>query len=332
MIESWRDLRQSDIYAARQRIAGRVTRTPLIRAHELSHRLGGEIWFKLETLQATGAFKLRGATNALSCLTEAQRACGVTCVSSGNHGRALAYASQAMGVRAIICLSSLVPAIKVEGIQRFGAEARVHGDSQDTAQLEVDRLVRDEGMVEVNPFDDPYVIAGQGTIGLEILEDMPDADQVIVPLSGGGLISGIALAIKSATATMQVHGVTMADGPAMYESLRAGHPVDVIETPTLADALSGGIGPDNRFSFELTRRYVDDSHLVDEAAIERALSWLYFEERLIAEGGAAVAVAALLEGRVAAAGKTTVVIVSGRNIDMDKLTKIIAAKPHRSYA
>ena len=328
MGEAWHSISQADIFAAHRRIAGAVTRTPLIRAHALSDRLGGEIWFKLESLQPTGAFKLRGATNALSQLPAAAKAAGVVCVSTGNHGRGLAHAGRVLGIRVVVCMSSLVPAVKVEGIRKLGAEVRIHGASQDEAQGEVDRLIAEEGLVEVGPFDDPAVIAGQGTVGLEILEDMAELDQVVVPLSGGGLISGVALALKTASPAIEVHGVTMAEGAAMYESLRAGHVVEVVEKPTLADCLGGGIGPHNRYTFDIVRHLVDHSWLVDEAAIAGALSWLYHEERLIAEGGAAVGVASLLGGHIAAAGKTTVVVISGRNIDTDKLTAIVAAKPH----
>ena len=172
MGEAWRSISQADIFAAHRRIAGAVTRTPLIRAHALSDRLGGEIWFKLESLQPTGAFKLRGATNALSQLPAAAKAAGVVCVSTGNHGRGLAHAGRVLGIRVVVCMSSLVPAVKVEGIRKLGAEVRIHGASQDEAQGEVDRLIAEEGLVEVGPFDDPAVIAGQGTVGLEILEDM----------------------------------------------------------------------------------------------------------------------------------------------------------------
>ena len=206
-------------------------------------------------------------------------------VSTGNHGRAVAHAARRVGARAVVCMSELVPANKREAIEALGAEIRIVGRCQDDAEAEAQRLVREEHLALVHPFDDPLVIAGQGTVGIEILEDQPEVDTVIVALSGGGLISGIALALKAANPRARVVAVTMEQGAAMYESVRAGRPVEVEETPSLADSLGGGIGFDNRYTFELVRALVDDYVLVTEAEIARAMRHLYRNERVIAEGG-----------------------------------------------
>jgi len=313
----------ADLYRARAALAGQVRRTPLVPSGSLSTDADAPIFLKLEHLQTTGSFKLRGATNAVARLDDAQRAAGVVGVSTGNHGRGLAHAAKQAGIRCIICMSELVPRNKVEGIQALGAEVRIVGRSQDDAQIEVDRLVADEGMTMLPPFDHADVIAGQGTLGLEIVEDLPDAETVIVPLSGGGLIAGVALAVKSASPAARVIGVTMARGAAMYESRRAGEPVQVAEEPSLADALGGGIGLDNRYTFAMVKDLVDDIVLLSEAEIAAAIRHAYREEKQVIEGSGAVGIGALLAGRTAASGPTAVV-VSGCNIDMDLHARILA--------
>ena len=212
----------------------------------------------MEHRQITGSFKLRGATNAILSLSDDERRRGVVGVSTGNHGRGLAHAAARAGVRAIICMSALVPENKVAAIRDLGAEVRIVGRSQDDAQEEVDRLVRDEGMTMIPPFDHPAVIAGQGTLGLEMLEDVPDLAEVLVPLSGGGLIAGIALAVKADAARgIRVTGISMERGAAMAESLAAGQPAVTPERPTLANSLGGGVGLDNRYTFAMVRDLVD---------------------------------------------------------------------------
>jgi threonine dehydratase len=314
-----------DIYRARRTIAPHVRRTPLVPSAALSERTGASVFLKLENLQETGAFKLRGATNRLAVLTGEERARGVVTMSTGNHGRAVAFAATRLNVRATVCMSSLVPANKVAAIRDSGAEVRIIGRSQDEAGREAERLVREEGMILVPPFDDPFIIAGQGTIGLELLEDQPDLDTVLVPLSGGGLIAGIAVALKAAAPGVRIVGISMKRGPAMHDSLKAGRPIAVEEGASLADSLGGGIGLDNRYTFRLVRDLVDDAILVDEDAIGRAMAHAYWQERQIIEGAAAVGIAALLTGRVEApAGGTVACILSGANVAMDSFTDIVA--------
>ena len=313
-----------DLYLARARIGPWIRRTPLVASPSLSAPGRVRVVLKLETAQDTGAFKLRGATNFIRARGDMVRARGVVTVSTGNHGRAVAHAARRTGARAVVCMSELVPANKREAIEALGAEIRIVGRCQDEAETEAQRLVREEHLALVHPFDHPLVIAGQGTVGIEILEDQPEVDTVIVALSGGGLISGIALALKAANPRARVVAVTMEQGAAMYESVRAGRPVEVEETPSLADSLGGGIGFDNRYTFELVRALVDDYVLVTEAEIARAMRHLYRNERVIAEGGGAVSVAAVLAEKVSGLSGNVVCVVSGGNVDMTTFTRIVA--------
>ncbi len=312
----------AEVYAARRRIAGVVRETPLERSDSLSRRAGTEVHLKLEHQQRTGSFKLRGASNAILALDAAAKSKGVVGASTGNHGRGLASAARAAGVRCVVCMSKLVPANKVEAIEAEGAEVRIVGRSQDEAQVEVDRLVAEEGMTMLPPFDHADIIAGQGTLGLEILEQCPEVETAVVQVSGGGLIAGIALALKAVKPGMRIVGVSMARGAAMHESLRAGHPVQVEELETLADSLGGGIGLDNRYTFALVRELVDDLILLSEEEIAAGIAHLYWRERQVVEGSGAVAVGALLAGKLRARGPT-VLLVSGGNIAMDLHHRIV---------
>ncbi|GHA16344.1 hydroxyectoine utilization dehydratase EutB [Devosia pacifica] len=312
----------SEILSARRRIAGSVLRTPQRLSPALSRMAGTAVHIKCEHQQATGSFKLRGATNAVLALSQQERAAGITGASTGNHGRALAHAAKAAEARAVICMSRLVPKNKVRAIEMLGAEARIIGNSQDDAQKEVDRLVREEGMTMVPPFDMANVIAGQGTIGIEMLEDAPEIETLLVPLSGGGLIAGIAKAAKTLKPEIRIIGISMQRGAAMDESLKAGRPVAVEELPTLADSLGGGIGLENRFTFEMVRDLVDEVILLDETEIAAAVRTGYFEEAEILEGAAAVGIAAIATGKVSLAGPAGIVL-SGRNIDLQLHRRII---------
>ncbi len=315
------DLSLADILAARKTIAGIADATPLVPSPHMQTVAGQEFLLKLENMQPIGAFKLRGALNAVMNLPEGVK--GVTCCSTGNHGRGVAYAAGLRGLRAVICMSELVPQAKVDGVRALGAEVRIVGRSQDDALAESQRLVAEEGVVEISPFDDPFVIAGQGTIGLEILEMRPDTEMILAPLSGGGLAGGVALAAKSINPRVAVIGVSMDRGAAMYHSIRAGHPVEVEEKPSLADSLGGGVGLANRLSFPLCRDYLDDVALVTEEEIYHAMQTLYFEDRIVAEGACVVGIAAMQAGRVPKPKGPVATIVTGRNLDMSVFTKII---------
>jgi threonine dehydratase len=310
----------ADVRAAHKTIASSTIRTPLVLS-ELSPDRDTPLWLKLESMQPTGSFKIRGATNAIARLSSEQKRRGIICCSTGNHGRAVAHASREAGISATICLSKLVPQTKVEAIEKLGAQVLRIGDSSDDAQLEVDRLVRDKGMLELPPFDHADVIAGQGTIALELLEEQPDLETLLVPMSGGGLISGIAIAAKALKPGIRVVGLSMDRGAAMAESIVAGHIVDVDELPSLADALGGGIPKDNRFTFAACQAFVDDVVLVTEHEIYEGMRALFHRERLVAEGAAAVGHAALVANKLSVDGPAAIVI-SGRNVDTRRFADI----------
>jgi threonine dehydratase len=315
----------SDIEAARERIAGKIVRTPTVLSSNLSERLGVPAHLKLEHRQTTGSFKLRGASNAVASLSADEKRRGVVAASTGNHGRALAHAAKLEGIRAVICMSRLVPENKVSEIRRLGADIRIVGKSQDDAQEEVERLVAEEGLVMLPPFDHAAVIAGQGTVGLEMLDDVPDAATVVTPVSGGGLAAGVAAAVKGRKPSVRVIGVSMERGAAMHASLAAGRPVPVEELPTLADSLGGGIGLDNRLTFSMVRDLLDDIVLLSEDEIAAGITHAYSEEREIVEGAGAVGIAAVLAGKIASNGPV-VLLTSGRNIDMALHRKVICGE------
>lgn len=300
-----------DIHAARDRIAGMVRVTPYKPSPSLSALIGGPVWLKCEHRQETGAFKLRGAANAVARLGDVA---GVTTASTGNHGRALAHAARAQGLPAVICVSRLVPQNKLDAIAALGAEARIIGDSQDQAFDETRRLQRDEGFALIPPFDHADVIAGQGTLGLEIIDQIPDAAAIAVPLSGGGLLSGVALAAKARRPDLRIIGISMERGAAMAASLAAGHPVEVPELETLADSLGGGIGLQNRLTFAMCRALMDDLILLTEAEIAAGIRHLALEDGEVVEGAAAVGAGAILAGKLRGPAPL-VLILSGANID-----------------
>lgn len=312
-----------DIHAARDRIAGMVRVTPVRPSASLSALAGGPVWLKCEHRQETGAFKLRGAANAVARLGDVA---GVTTASTGNHGRALAHAARAQGLAAVICVSRLVPQNKRDAIAALGAEARIIGDSQDQAFHEARRLQHDEGFALIPPFDHADVIAGQGTLGLEIIEQIPDAAAIAVPLSGGGLLSGVALAAKTLRPDLRIIGISMERGAAMAASLAAGHPVEVPELDTLADSLGGGIGLKNRLTFAMCRELMDDLILLTEAEIAAGIRHLAREDGEMVEGAAAVGAAAILAGKLR--GPTPLVLIlSGGNIDPARHAAILEKTP-----
>jgi threonine dehydratase len=314
----------ADVLAAAAVIRGRADGTPLVPSQIPG--LGQDLLLKLECTQPMGAFKLRGALNALSGLPPG--APGVVCCSTGNHGRAIAFAARQMGLRAVVCMSALVPAAKVDGIRALGAEVRIIGRSQDDAADESLRLVAAEGLVEIPPFDDARVIAGQGTIGLELLAARPDLATLLVPLSGGGLAAGVALAARAIKPGLRVVGVSMDRGAAMHASIAAGHPVAVTEVASLADSLGGGIGLNNRLTFAMCRALLDDVVLVSEVAIRDAMLALFHHDRMVAEGAAVVGLAAVMTGAVRLTGPAAT-IVTGRNTDMAIFADLVAGRDLR---
>lgn len=314
-----------DIREARTRISKTTRNTAVVQSGALTESLRVPVHLKLEHQQVTGSFKIRGASNAILNLSKAERTRGVVGVSTGNHGRGLAYAAMRNGVKCIVCMSELVPQNKVDGIRSHGAEVRIIGRSQDDAQIEVDRLVSEEGMKMIPPFDHADIIAGQGTLALEMMEQVDNIDTVIVPVSGGGLIAGVAQALKSIDPNIRIVGVSMERGAAMHASQKAGKPILTPELRTLADSLGGGIGLDNCFTFQMVRDLVDEIVLVDEAAIARAIRHAYWQERQLIEGSGSVGIAAINEGLVKPSGPT-VCLLSGGNIDMKLHHRIISGE------
>ncbi|TDY17090.1 threonine dehydratase [Paraburkholderia sp. BL6665CI2N2] len=304
-----------DIEKARYRLKGHIETTVLASSFQLSEVTGVSVGLKLEHHQKTGSFKFRGATNAIMALSADERSRGVVAASTGNHGRALAFAARRAGARAVICMSRLVPQNKILEIRRLGADVRIVGNSQDDAQEEVDRLVGENGLVMVPPFDHPDIVAGQGTIGIEIVEAMPDVAAVLVPLSGGGLAAGVAAAVKGLRPATRMIGVTMDRGAAMKVSLDCARPVKVEEFSSLADSLGGGIGLENTITFPMCHALLDDVVLVTEQEIAAGIRHAYEHEREIVEGAGAVGIAAVLARKVTSKGPLAIVL-SGRNIDM----------------
>ena len=312
----------ADVFLAKKRIRPIIYRTPLVPSSRLAEPLGTNVFLKLESLQVTGSFKNRGAANKLSVLDEKERQRGVITVSSGNHGRAVAYVAKEFGLRAVICVSEAVPDNKIRAIRELGAEIVVAGKTYDEANEFALQLKDERRLTMVHPFDDADIIAGQGTIGLELMDDLPEIDTVIVPLSGGGLLSGVALALKSIKPSIHTVGVTMDQGAAMVESLKAGHIVEVQEQPTLADALAGGLGEKNLYTFNLIQKYVDETVLVSESEIASAMVFALDKHHLVVEGGGAVGIAALMHKKVKKVGENTVIVISGSGVDLAVLLRV----------
>lgn len=311
-----------DVYLAKRKIKKSIYRTPLVKSPGLREIVTAECYLKLENLQNTGSFKIRGATNKILSLSDDERKRGVIAVSSGNHGRAVASVAQKYNIPAVICISETVPRNKVQAIRELGAEIVIAGKSYDAASEGAEKLQVERGLTMIHPFDDPYVIAGQGTIGLELIEDLPEIDTAIVPLSGGGLLGGIALTLKSINPKIRTIGVSMDRGPAMFESLKAGRIMEVIEEPTLADALVGGIGKNNAHTFAIIQQFVDETVLVSEGEIAAGMTFALERHQLVVEGGGAVGIAAVLAGKVKEIGENTAIVISGANVDLPVLIEV----------
>lgn len=309
---------------AQRRIARIAMQTPMIRSFNLSSKWNRNVWLKLENLQPTGAFKIRGAANAILGLSAKERKRGVITVSTGNHGKAVAYVAAQLGVKATVCITELVPQVKVEGIRALGAEVIVAGKDQDEATAEATRLESEKGLRYISPFDDQDVIAGQGTVALEIMDLHPEIDTMVIPLSGGGLMGGMALAAKAIKPNIRLIGVTNDNQPAMYTSLNAGHVVPVGESESLADALTGPLNEDNKYTFDLCQKYVDDVILISEYEIGLAMAHGLLIEKQVLEGGGAAALAPLIGNGSEIFGENIVAVCSGNNVEMSMLLGLAA--------
>jgi threonine dehydratase len=311
-----------DIREARARIAGKVYQTPCAHSVTLSRMLGCEVYLKLENLQMTGSFKERGALNKMLLLDDEQRAAGVITASAGNHAQAVAHAAVTLGIQATIVMPQTTPMAKVRGTREFGADIVLHGEGYDAAYEKARELQAERGYTFVHAFDDADVIAGQGTIGLELLEQVPDLDMVVVPVGGGGLIGGIAAAVKASRPQAAIVGVEAERIAGMKHSVEAGSVVPLPAAATIADGIS--VARVGELTLPLAQRYVDTLVTVSEEELAKAILVLLEREKTLAEGAGAAGFAGLYSGRVAGtAGKRVVVVISGGNIDMTTLDKIL---------
>jgi threonine dehydratase len=309
------------IEAARERIGDAIHRSPCQLSHYLSEHIGLPIFLKLENLQRTGSFKERGALNKLLTLTDEERRRGVIAASAGNHAQGVAFHATRLGIRSQIVMPQATPLVKVVSTRGFGAEVVLHGANYDEACEEALARCLEQGLTFIHPFDDPVVIAGQGTIGLELLEQIPDLEAVVAPIGGGGLIAGIACALKERNSKIRVIGVEPEKLPSMLRAREAGTPITLAPQATIADGIAVRRAGD--LTLPLVSRYVDEIVTVDDEEIASAILMLLEQEKTLAEGAGAAALAALLQAKTNLRQRRTAVLVCGGNIDVTLLAKII---------
>jgi len=311
----------ASIQSARERIRGHLYLSPARHSAGLSEMTGKPVFLKLDNLQRTGAFKERGALNKILTLTPEERSCGVIAASAGNHAQAVAYHASREGLRSRIVMPLMTPLVKVAATSSFGADVILHGSNYDEACAEALRQSQADGITFLHPFDDDEVISGQGTIGLELLEQIPGLEAVVVPIGGGGLIAGVACAIKESNSQVRVIGVQTERLPSMLRATEAGHPVTIPAEATIADGIA--VRRAGEKTLPLVKKYVDQLVTVDEEEIASAILVLLEREKTLAEGAGAAALAALLEKKTMLNGECTAVLVCGGNIDVTLLSRII---------
>ena len=311
----------AEIHAAMGRIRDSIYLSPCARSEDFSQHTGNSVYLKLDNLQRTGAFKERGALNKLLTLTEIERSRGVIAASAGNHAQGLAYHAGRHGIRAQIVMPLTTPLIKVSATKGYGAEVVLHGANYDEACEEAIRRSGQFGMTFVHPFDDEVVIAGQGTMGLEILQQVPDIEAIVAPIGGGGLIAGVACAVKETNPQVRVIGVQPARLPSMKVAIAEGHPVTLSPAATIADGIA--VRRAGEKTLPLVQKYVDDIVTVDEEEIANAVLLLLEREKTLAEGAGAAAFAALINHKTSLSGKKVAVLVCGGNIDVSLLSRIM---------
>src|SRR5512136_1117372 len=311
----------SDIQQAQKEIAPYIKCTPLIHSVYLSKLCCAKIYLKLENQQITNAFKVRGAFNKLLHLTKKEERLGIITASAGNHGQAVAYAAKKLGFSVRIVVPTATPHVKVEGIRRWGADLVLWGDCYDEAEAYAKELAVKDKCAYISPYNDPLIIAGHGTVGLEIVEALSNVDIIVVPVGGGGLISGISIAAKGLKPDVEIVGVQSEASPVMYESLRQGRIVEAPKTKTIAEGLSGGI-EQGALTFEIAKHCIDRMLLVKESTIRSAVALLCVHEHIVAEGSGAAAIAPLLEDKLLFKGKRVACVVTGGNIDAELLKEI----------
>jgi threonine dehydratase len=310
-----------DLYAARSRIGHLIRDTPLEFSQFLSDICGGEVWLKLENQQLNGSFKARGALNKILQLSDEERSRGIVTASSGNHAQGVGYAARMLGINAIIVVPENTPNVKIEAIKRYGVELVIHGEEYMDAERLAREMEKRERRTFISPYNDLEVIAGQGTIGLEMMETMPDLETVLVPVGGGGLISGVGCAAKGINNAVEVIGVQSVASPVMCESIKRGRIVDMELEDSVAEALHGGI-EEGSVTFDMCRKYVDDFILVQEETIVKAIAELLSQQHQVVEGAGAVGVAAIMEDPEMFRGRKAGVVISGANIDEELLSQV----------
>lgn len=319
------------IYHASYVLKGHIRYTDLIHSSDICP--GTDLYLKTENLQVTGAFKIRGAFYKISQLSEDEKSRGVIACSAGNHAQGVALASTRNGIKSLICLPDGAPISKVEATKKYGAQVKLVDGTYDDAYEEALRLYEKEGYTFIHPFDDEDVIAGQGTIGLEILEQLPDVECVIVPVGGGGLISGVAMAVKKLNPNVRVYGVQASGAPSMQQAVAQGKKITLDTVSTIADGIA--VKTPGELTYELCSKYVDEIATVTDDEISSAILTLIEQQKLITEGAGAVAVAAAMFHKVPIEGKKTVCLLSGGNIDVNILSRVIKRgllKSGRTYA
>lgn len=307
----------AQIYSAKERLRDIARVTPLTP----TKALGKNLYIKAENLQLTGAFKVRGAYNKLACLTPEEKARGVIACSAGNHAQGVALSASKLGIRSVVCMPAAAPISKIHATESYGAEVVLVPGTYDDAAAKAHALAQEQGYTFAHPFDDPMVIAGQGTIGIEILEQLPDVEQVVVPIGGGGLIAGVALTIKTLRPSCRVIGVQVAGAPSMYDSIREGRIITLPHVTTIADGIA--VKRPGELTYAMCQKYVDDVVIVNDDQVAAAIVTLMEDQKTVAEGAGACAVAAVLSGLVDASEKKTVCLVSGGNVDMTTLSRVI---------
>lgn len=311
-------LGRSDFEAAYTRVSPHIHHTPLLTSRMLSAATGLDVRLKAEMFQRTGSYKIRGPLNKFTYLTDEERARGVVCSSAGNHAQGVALAAQIHGIHAVVCMAENATPSKVAATKGYGAEVVLHGTIWDEANDKARELVAERGLTYVHPFDDMQLIAGQGTVGLEIMRDWPDVDVVVVPIGGGGLISGVSMAVKAFKPSVKVIGVESSGAPGMRDSVRAGEVVTLDRVDCIIDGLR--VKRVGQQTFEVVRHFVDDIVTLPDEAMFEAMLWVMSHAKLVVEGAAAAPVAALLHGLVKVpAGSRVVCVLSGGNVNLDQL-------------
>ena len=322
MASAGTELTLDDVLAARERLKNSIYYSPCTHSQMLSQMTGQDVFLKLENLQMTGSFKERGALNKIATLTADEAKRGVVAASAGNHAQGVAYHATQRGIRAVIVLPQTTPLVKVSATRGFGAEVVLHGANYDEAYEEAKRLCTAENMTFIHPFDDYLVMAGQGTIGLELLEQIDGMDAVVVPIGGGGLIGGIACAVKETNPKIKVIGVQTSRLPSMLRAVEEHHPVTIDPGTTIADGIA--VRRAGEKTFPVVEKYVDEIVTVEDDEIANAILVLLEREKTLAEGAGATALAALLQKRTSLPkGAKTAVLVCGGNIDVTLLSRII---------